>query len=552
MAKFNAKKEAPKPTAINFMGEKAFEMKPAENLISTCMTTFLTDSYYESESETCDRIAENISKVDPIFAAKCAIYVRTVGNMRSVSHFMAACIAKYASGTEWGQRFFDKIVVRPDDMSEILCCYSAMNGNKDFKDIKKIPNALKKGFRKALESLDAYQIDKYKMKSRQISLVDLANLFHPRPTDQLRAEAWRRLIAGESFDGLYESKILQKEMSAAGQATKDLSDDEKEVAKTKAITASLNDIKGMPIFTLLRNLRNIIEHAPDQVDEACRQLTIEKKILNSKLLPFRFATAFKEIEYMPETEKSVKTSIQFESDVKTDIGTLKKKVLDAIEAAMQISCKNIPQLEGNIAVLVDHSGSVRGNACGASKVSAFSKTTYAMIGNLFGSMMVFAQDNVYLGLFGDRLISVPIDRSKGLLKFNQESFNLGAKCGGSTEAGIYEFIRTAVKEKKKIDNIIVFSDCQIGNGENAGATSWYGEGSDRSGEFQRLFKEFKKINPVCNWVVCNIKQAGGTSVFDKSQRILNIAGWSDKIFNTITSNCKGWSAVIKEINEIEL
>ena len=557
MGKFNTKNEGVKPTETNFMGEMAFKLNDKEELVSTVMTTFLQDAYYEKESEITKRILNLIDKVDPLFCAKLAVYARNEGNLRSVTHLVSAYLARYMSMNDWGKRFYNKIVIRPDDMSEILSCYAALN-KMDLKNVKKIPNSMKKGFKAALERLDAYQIDKYKMNRKNISLIDLVNLFHPRGT-QKNAEAYKRLINGESLEGLYSSKVLEKEMSKAGKTAK--TEKEKVEAKAEAISMVLDNPSGMPMMNLLRNLRNIILYAPDKVDEACEQLTIKDKVLNSRLLPFRFATAYAEIEKMTYTSKEPATSIAFESD-KSDVKVslqeftkLKKKVLDAIEDAIQISCLNIPELEGNTAILIDHSGSVRGDAGGSSRVSAFSVTTKAMIGNLFGSMMAYRQKNVYIGLFGDRLISVPIDRSKKLLDFNRKSYDIGESCGGGTETGIYDFLRQVVKEKKKIDNIVVFSDCQIGNANTNnifGFTSWYGQsGSDRGPHFHELFKEFRKINPQANFIVCNLNQSGGTSVFDKSQRILNIAGWSDKIFDVIKSNCKGWDAIIKEIESIQ-
>ena len=101
-----------------------------------------------------------------------------------------------------------------------------------------------------------------------------------------------------------------------------------------------------------------------------------------------------------------------------------------------------------------------------------------------------------------------------------------------------------------MDNVIVFSDCQIGSGAD---TAWYGTDiRDRSGRFQDLFKEFKKINPMCNFIVCNLRSSKGNSVFHKSQRILNIAGWSEKIFDVIKSNTVGMDAIIKKIEAIEI
>ena len=555
MSKYNAKAEGVKPTVVNAMGENAYQLSAKEELVSTCMTTFLSgDHYYETEKEVVNRIVNKLNEVDPLFAAKLALYVRNEGNLRSVSHLIAATIAKRASGTEWSKRFYNKIVVRPDDMSEILSAYAVQN-KMDLKKIRKIPNAIKKGFKTALERLDAYQIDKYKMNSRQVKMLDLVNLFHPKGT-QRNQQAYHNLVNGESLAGLYASKVLEKEMTKAGQKTQGKSVQEKEAAKKEAIENVLSNVKGMPIMNLLRNLRNIILYAPKNVDDACAQLTNETAVLNSRLLPFRFATAYEEIEKMSFSDKKSDTSIAFEEDYNnqtitaTEFAKLKEKVLNAIEDALQISCQNIPELEGNTAILIDHSGSVRGDSGGSSRVSAFSKTTSAMIGNLFGSMMAYRQKNVYIGLFGDGLIPVKIDRSQRLLDFNKKSFDAGAKCGPGTEQGIYNFFRQAVREKKKIDNIIVFSDCQIGS---SGSTSWYGtRETERSATFQDLIKQFRKINPLCNIIVVDIRHTRGNNVFYKPERVLNIAGWSANIFDVIKSNTKGFGAILKEIEAIEI
>ena len=552
MAKYNTKSTPKAPTEINFMGEKAFKLSDKEELVSTVMTTFLQDSYYENEKVVIQRIRNLISKVDPLFSAKLAIYARNEGNLRSVTHLISALIAKYISGSDWGKRFYNKIIIRPDDMAEILSCYAAETDQKNLKDIKKIPNSIKKGFKEALERLDAYQIDKYKMENKSIKLVDLVRLFHPK--SQKNLELYKKLLNGESLKNSYSSKILEKEMSKVGQMAS--SESEKLELKEKAISSVVENINGMPIMNLIRNLRNILLYSPNSVEDACKQMLIKNKILNSRLLPFRFATAYSEIESLNYKDiKNKNTSeIVFEKEQigisESEFNRLKKLILDSLENAIQISCLNIPKLEGNVAILIDHSGSVRGDAGGSSKVSAFSKTTKAMIGNLFGSMVAYNQDNVYIGLFGDKLISVPIDRTKKLLDFNKYSYNIGDSCGGSTEQGIYDFFDSVVKENKKVDNVIIFSDCQIGN-KNANFTSWYGHRPNTYGpNFHEIFKKFRSINPQANVIVCNLNQSGGTSVFDKSQRILNIAGWSDKIFDIITSNCKGWDAMIKEIESI--
>lgn len=232
MARFSTKKVAVEPTETNFMGEKAFKLKEKEELVSTVMTTFLEDSYYEKQNEIVDRITSLLDKVDPLFAAKLAIYARNNGNLRSVTHLVSAYIARNLQNKDWAKRFYKRVVIRPDDMTEILSAYAKLNGMSD-NDVKKIPNSMKKGFKEALEGLDAYRIDKYKMKTRSFSLVDLVRLFHPKAT-QKNAEAYKRLIEGKSLADLYSSKILEKEMTKAGQKTKDMTEKDKVEAKKRS------------------------------------------------------------------------------------------------------------------------------------------------------------------------------------------------------------------------------------------------------------------------------------------------------------------------------
>ncbi|MFA5153697.1 MAG: TROVE domain-containing protein, partial [Clostridia bacterium] len=470
MAKFNPKTPKYVPTEVNKMGTEAYKLSSKEELVSTVLTTFIQKSYYESESEVLDRIRKAAENCDPLFVAKLAIYTRNEANMRSSSHVLAAELAKRAAGQEWARRFYDKIVARPDDMSEIISYYKNVMNSKTPK--LKIPNAIKIGFKNKLERLDAYSIDKYKMGGRDISLIDLVNLFHPHPT-QKNAEAYKLLMTenGKGLDKLYSSKILEKEMSKAGKTEGSV-----DLAKKEAITSVLENTAGMPIFNLLRNLRNILLYAPDKVNDAIEQLTTAEKIEKSRLLPFRFLSAYNEIYAMGysgkvESKSSKTNKIEFEDEIANApkvTGTVfedgKKKILVAIERAIELSCANIPVLEGRTAILIDHSGSMRGDGGGHSLVSALSKTRSSDIANIFASMLITHQPNVYVGLFGDRLLSFKVDRKEKIIETARRMHREGGSCGGGTEAGIYEFFLEIMKTGKGVDNIIIFSDMVIGDG----------------------------------------------------------------------------------------
>ena len=533
MSKFNEKK-AGAQMEQNFMGEDAYVLSDKEALTSMVMTTFLTDAYYVTENQLTQNIVELAQKCGYEFTAKLALYARTKGNLRSVSHLLAALVCKDSTHPTWLKSFYEHIVLRPDDISEILSCYAKMNATDG--KIRKVPNAMKRGFGTVLSNLSPYQIDKYKMKGKYLSLVDIVNLLHPTPTDKNR-EAYRRLMHGESLDGTYDSKILEKEMAATGQNASN--EQELVLAKHDAIKAVLE--KGMPIMNLLRNLRNIMLYAPDLIDEATKQLTNHDKVVNSRLLPFRFMSAYDAVNKLEMSDyingDETDTKIKFESDeakssnmTASKLSELKSKVSKALEQAMNIACENVPDLEGNCAVLIDHSGSVRGDSWASSGVSPWSSVNTAHIGNLFGSIVAFKQKDVYIGMFGDRLISPAMDRGIGLLEFNKHTYDEGDKCGGATENGLYEFLKNVIKEKKHIDNFIVFSDMEIGDGGEGG---WDCTSTSRV-KFQDLFKEFRKINPNCLTVCCNIRGQSGTSVFNPNLKLLNVSGWSNNIFDIIS------------------
>jgi hypothetical protein len=545
MAKFNEKKEKYVPTEVNKMGTEAYKLSSKEELVSTVLTTFIQKSYYEKESEILDRIRKAALACDPLFVAKLAIYTRIEANMRSSSHVLAAELAKRAAGQEWVRRFYDKIVVRPDDMSEIISYY--LNIMKQ----TKLPNALKSGFKIKLEKLDAYLIDKYKMQKREISLVDLVNLFHPHPT-QKNEEAYKLLVkeGGKGLDKLYSSKIFEKEMSKAGKTEGDV-----DIAKKEAITSVLENTAGMPMFNLLRNLRNILLYASEKIDDVITQLTTTEKIEKSRLLPFRFLSAYNEIHAMQYAGKTSKDKIEFEDELKgvqkvdePTFQTGKEKVLEAIEKAIELSCINIPVLEGRTAILIDHSGSMRGDGGGHSLVSALSKTRSSDIANVFASMLISYQPNVYVGLFGDKLLSFKVNRDEKIIETARRMHSEGSGCGLGTEAGIYEFFNEIMKTGKGVDNIIIFSDMVIGDG-----CGWYGpigSLSTSSGSFPNLFKDFRKKYPIAKVVSVDIHQTDGTTVFNKNYGVTQVAGWSEKIFDIINAGTVGYKALIEEIEKI--
>ena len=143
MSKFNATLPKQKTLTENLAGGQAYTQSSEMSLISLLLTSFVNDQFYRGAKDTLNDLKKLSEKVkDKEFVAKSAIYARDKFGMRSVTHALAAELTSQLNGAEWGKDFYNKVVVRVDDMTEILSYYLAYKTEKDIqfllKEIKKL------------------------------------------------------------------------------------------------------------------------------------------------------------------------------------------------------------------------------------------------------------------------------------------------------------------------------------------------------------------------------------------------------------------------------
>ena len=515
--KFNKHKKKEKGRfTTNHMGQKALQLSPEVELASLLLTSFAADSYYRAEGESLDRLRELVGRVDAEFAAKAAVYARTEFGMRSISHALAAELAAGASGKAWGVKFYNKIVHRPDDMLEIMAAYQAKRGGNP-------TNAMKKGFAKTFDRFDGYQLAKYRGDGKAVKLVDLVNLVRPVPNAR-NAEALKALVAGT----LRNTATWEAKLTEAGQTAQTEAD--KAVRKAEAWEELITERK-IGYFALLRNLRNIVECVRPEVLDAALELLTDRNLLRKSLvLPFRFLSAYAEIEKLAAAGS-------FESEKRRI-----DKVLAAIEKAATLAVDNLPTLEGRTVILSDNSGSMTGDSGGASLVSRMSRTKTSDIANLFAVMYWMKAEDTLVGLFGDHLIYPELKRGAGLFENFKRVDAEKDKCGPSTERGIFDLFERLVRERIQADTIVIFSDTQIGDG-----CGWYDSKGNRGKQFMDLFAKYREMYP--HTMIYSVDLRGyGTTVFDGS--VIKIAGWSEKIFDLMAQAATDKDALVNSIRAV--
>lgn len=385
--KFNKNKTTRKTT--NLAGASAYKAEsPETELVFATLTTFLEDKYYESGDDRMKRIVDLAKQVPVTFLAKLAVLVRTVYNMRSVTIVLLGELAKSSKGTDLVKKAIIASATRVDDLIELVAYFVSSN--------EPIPKQVKRGVRNALFKFDRYQLAKYQAKSKNVSLVDVFNLVHPKVEHATKeqAKAWKDLLEGNlKVENTVESVLSNSE-------------------NTKEDFESLIVSGKIGYMALLRNLNNISKYdlSPLAYTKAAERLSNPEQVAKSKQLPFRFITAY---------------------DAFSGSQILKNAIVDALEH----SVKNVPRFDGKTLVALDVSGSMSGLP--------------SRIGSIFAAALFKSNNADVIGYDTDIRDTEINSRDSIMTIANQISFS-----GGGTDTGIvFDYA-----EGKGYERIFIISD----------------------------------------------------------------------------------------------
>lgn len=485
MAKFNKSSTVEEkmhnhPDAItNKAGGLSFKTSAEHELYLRCVSNFIEDGYYAKASAQLNEIRTLIAKTSREFTLKLANYARNEMNLRSISTvLLAEASQEVFPGDKPGcskamvVEYAPKVIRRADEITEVLA-YAINVLGKGKK--KNLPNSLKKGVAKAFHNFDEYQFAKYNRKG-DVTLKDAVLLTHPKPRNEEEKALFKRILD----DKLQTPNTWEVKISTEGSTAENWD----------AVSSD------MGIFALVRNLRNFEQKgAKEALKHAYSVLRDENKVLKSRMLPFRFLAALKEV-----------------SDNSTR---------DALHDAMQLSLKNLPKLKGDVAIFADVSGSM------STAVSKKSKMSCLEVATLMGAIsahLVEDGNNYYACAFATNVAPAAISKRDSVMT-NQRLIEKADVGGHSTEAWkIFPHLGN-----KKFDYILVFSDMQCYN-TNGG---WFSNTQETLASGFRKYKS--QVNPNAVLVSVDLASYGQLQVPKDEKNALLLGGFSDNIFKLINS-----------------
>lgn len=470
----------------NKSGHVAYDLDSRTKLVTMALTTMLGEpKFYGDNTNAMIGLAESLCKDgDGEFVAKLAVWARTDGKLRSVSHALISVVAHCCSGESFVRPAVRRIAsMRGDDGTEIFATYKALYGDR-----VRWPHALQRGVRDALEVMSPYALAKYQSKGKEFKLRDTLRITHPKAADLKIAEAMGKVID----DTLPMPKGWETELSERGN--------------TKEVWDELISENRLGIFAQLRNLRNMIRAGAD-IGPVIDNLTNPDVIRNSRLLPFRFYTAYLEL---------------------ANAGRLTTAVTRALDRAMTLACDNVDGLNGRTAVLIDSSGSM------GYGISNKSVTSCRDIAAVLGAMAVNVADDAWVCIFNTSAMQIPMTGSSVLA-----DVNMVPRSGGGTDmaAGF----NLLMKSGFDADRVIVLSDNEV-NG------SWYG-GNVRT--IQSNLDRYRSKVGHDVWCHAIDLQGYGTSQF-VGDKVNVMAGWSEAVLEFVGLAEKGFGSIVDDVMAVEL
>lgn len=522
MAKYNTKIAGTAQEVVNAQGGQSIKLSPELEMVGL-LATGLDGRFYEKESERETRLVEVIKAVgkkDPELVAKALVYARSIMGQRSVTHVGAVAAVNVLSGNPLASRFYGKrdrkenrggIVYRLDDILEIVAYYFMRNPGKP------LPNSMKRGFKNALESADTYELAKYQGSGKAVSLVDVVNLVHPHPSEKMQ-ETFKKLMKGElkQFNTAEDKNTKSGQVIAEKVKSSKITKEQAEVELKEAKADNWKQLieEGtLGYLALLRNLRNIVSVASDEVfTKALDMLVDEKRVRKSLVFPHQIDIAFEVLM----TDGSVPQ-------------VRRNSLLTAVNKAYELAIPNLAELftYGRTAVVVDTSSSMRSHTVNMeinSKRTAINSKVVEKA-SLIGATLVksIGADLYSFDYDCRRMAYNPLDTINTIKNSIVQRTN-----GGDT---VFESIFRALDGK--YDRIFVISDMQ-------GGDSILSKSSYQS-----------YVNKYGQPYIYSIDLCGyGDTMFKQSDKLINLYGYSSDIYESIKTSEIDPKAILKEIRKI--
>lgn len=506
----------PVTDAINEERAPAYALSAKHQLAQYAATGCLNRTFYASADEQLAKVLELCNEIEPEFIAKTAIFCRERGHMKDIPALLCAVLSVK------DRTLLAQVFPRVIDNAKMLRNFVQImrSGRVGRKSLGTAPKRL---VREWLDAHDPESLFKANV-GQDPSLADIVKMVHPRPKDPNREALFGYLINRDHAADALPELVRAFEAFKKGES-KDIPDVPFQMLTAlKLGTPEWVEIACRAPWQMTRmNLNTFARHGVFK-QKGMTQLIADRlrdpeKIAKARVFPYQLLAAYKMAESNPEVPRYV---------------------CEALQDAMEIATRNVPEIPGKVYVFPDISGSMHSPVTGY-RAGATSAVRCIDVAALVASTVLRKNPLAEVIPFESNVVQVRLNPRDSVMTNAAKLAKL--PCGGTNCSAPLAFLN---KRHAEGDLVIYVSD-----NESWVDSPHYGHWGGSATETMKEWSNFRQRNPGAKMVCIDI-QPYGTVQAKEREDILNIGGFSDQVFDVIAEfanerlNANHWIGVIED------
>ena len=533
----------PRATTVNEAGGPAYKFPAKHALAQLAATGTFGNVFYTSAQDQLDQLRKLIDEVDDNeYLAKLAVYSRERAYMKDMP--AALLVTLSTRDTALMHKVFDRVA----DNGRVLRTVFQMVRSGQF-GRKGLSSSLQRAFQRWLNEASTGKLLSASI-GNDPSLRDVLRMARPTPKDDARRALFGWLTDKEvdKWAPATEADLPSAVQSLNAFRTADTAEAQALIAGDLQVRWDLlaDTAKGPLVWkaiarqmgpqALRMNLNTLLRHdvfkngnKPDNtvIDYVAGRIADVDAIRRSRQFPYQFLAA-----YLNAADE------------------VPHKIKSALHDAAEIACGNIPQLPAPVIIGLDTSGSMGCSVTGWHGRGRASKMRCVDVAALFAAAILRRNPDSVVVPFDTRAYQAKIDPSDSILSLSARLSKYG---GGGTDCSLPLVEANKRYAKRAFAGIVLVSDNE--SWINSGRAYGFGRGGSTGvmTEWEK-FKKTQRGHGIADpKLVCiDIAPYGNTQAPDR-QDILNIGGFSDAVFNVVSSFLESdTNRFVREVEAVEL
>lgn len=511
--KTTAGRLAPKADTVNEAGGKAYAFAPEHALAQLAATGCMNSTFYASAETQVDTVLALANKVSPEFLAKTAVWSRREGQMKDMPALLCAVLSSRSG------ELFERVFPRVIDNGKMLRNFvqivrSGVTGRKSFGTR---PRRLIRQWFDGKTDAEIFRANT----GQNPSLPDVIKMVHPKGGNPARNALYAYLIGKEHDAGALDPLVRDWE---AFKADRSREAPDVPFEMLTALELSPADWKRLasnaPWQRTRMNLNTFARHGvleeKAMVGLIAKRLADPENVATARAFPYQLLMAY----LVTEGNAAIPGAIR-----------------EALQDALDASLSNVPELEGQTYIFPDVSGSMQSSVTGT-RAGSTTAVSCIQVAALVASAFLRRNRLATVIPFEVNTVSLPLNPRDSMMTNAVKLEKIG---GGGTNCSAP--LALLNRENKDGDLLIYVSDYE----------SWVDSPRNQTAtEMMCQWEIFKARNPKAK-MVCIDLQPNITGQAKERADILNIGGFSDKVFDIIALFARGelgaahWTGLIERI-----